>query len=68
MRKSICSILTAAVCFQVSIVVYAILKYSNAAHEMIFTTEEISEEQYGLGSESLKSISTKYSSLKNIRT
>ena len=30
--------------------------------------EEISEEQYGLESESLKSISTKYSSLKNIRT
>ena len=48
--------------------VYAILKYSNAAYEMIFTTEEISEEQYGLESESLKSISTKYSSFKNIRT
>lgn len=68
MRRSICSILTEAVCFQVSIMVYAILKYSNAAYEMIFTTEEISEEQYGLESESLKSISTKYSSFKNIRT
>ena len=34
MRRSICSILTAAVCFQVSIVVYAILKYSIAAYEM----------------------------------
>lgn len=67
MRRSICSILTAAVCFPVSIVVYAILKYWNAAYEIIFT-EEISEEQYGLESESLKSISTKYSSLKNIRT